>query len=96
MNPLFADSIHDPNFVVMEYGVGVGRILQNFDVLNCQSLGVDFSKTQIKYARKINKRSIFHLIEKCESVLKGKADFVCSIQTYGAFARIRKCIKEFL
>jgi len=49
--PLTSSSIHNPEFVVVEFGCGVGRVLRNFAAYAGQAYGVDISKTQIKYGK---------------------------------------------
>lgn len=50
--------------VILEFGCGVSRILVNFRDFKGKKLGVDVSKTQIRYARRIAPEIQYSLVKK--------------------------------
>ena len=63
LKSLSVEFLNDPDFKVAEFGCGVGRILVNFSEFRGRVVGFDISKTQIRVAKKLNKKIDFQLIK---------------------------------
>jgi SAM-dependent methyltransferase len=80
--PIVGYQSENPDWCVVEYGSGVGRILENFSNWKGKKIGLDISREQIKFGRKINPNIEFHLIQNIGNDLDGKADFVYSFAVF--------------
>jgi SAM-dependent methyltransferase len=98
--PIVGDQSWNPDWCVVEYGCGVGRILENFSTWKGEKIGLDISREQIKFGQKINPNMEFRLIQKIGNDLDGKADFLYSFAVFKHIGKLseyeqalRKCCR---
>lgn len=75
----------NPDFSVLEFGCGVGRILRNFDQYSGNIIGVDVSRTQIRLAKKLSPSNIvYEKVKSNKSLTKyvNKIDFAFSFAVF--------------